>query len=110
MTRQQDLKKLPENQIVFFQSQDGNVHLEVMYTEENIWINQKAMSELFDCSVDNISLHLKNIYSERELDEKSTSEDSSIVQKEGNREVQRKIKIYSLEAIIAVGYRVNSER
>jgi len=76
------IKKLPDNQIVFFQSQDGLTHVEVMYAEENIWLNQKKMAELFGCSVDNISLHLKNIYKEKELDEKATSEDFSIVQKE----------------------------
>ena len=68
------------------------------------------MAELFDCSTDNISLHLKNIYSEEELDEKRTSEEFSIVQKEGERTVKRPIKFYNLDAIIAVGYRVNSLR
>jgi len=68
------------------------------------------MAELFDCSADNISLHLKNIYLDKEVDENLTTEDFSVVQSEGDREVQRKVKMYSLEAIIAVGYRVNSER
>ncbi len=104
------LKKLPDNQIVFFQSQDGNIHIEVMYGEENIWLNQDAMAELFGCSIDNIALHLKNIYTENELDKNTTSEDSSEVQQEGSRQVRRTKKIYSLEAIIAVGYRVNSDR
>ncbi len=106
----QTIKKLPDNELIFFQSQDGKIHMEVMYAEENIWLNQKAMAELFNCSLDNISLHLKNIYKEDELDEKATSEDSSIVQKEGNREVKREIQFYNLEAIISVGYRVNSDR
>jgi hypothetical protein len=103
-------KVIPDNHIVFYQSQDGNIHLEVMYSEENIWLNQKGMSELFGCTKDNISLHLKNIYKEKELDENSTAEDFSVVQKEGDRDVRRKMKMYSLEAIIAVGYRVNSDR
>ena len=68
------------------------------------------MAELFACSVDNISLHLKNIYFNREVDEQATIEHFSIVQNEGDREMQRKVKMYSLEAIIAVGYRVNTER
>ena len=68
------------------------------------------MAELFDCSIDNISLHLKNIYGENEVDNKSTTEEFSVVQKEGEREVSRKVIFYSLEAIIAVGYRVYSER
>jgi len=104
------MKKLPDNQIVFYQSPDGSVHIEVLYAEENIWLTQKKMAELFGCSADNISLHLKNIYKENELEESSTAEDFSVVQNEGGREVKRIAKMYSLEAIIAVGYRVNSER
>ena len=67
------------------------------------------MAELFDCSTDNISLHLKKIFQEEELDEKSTAEFFSVVQKEGNRNVSRNVKCYNLDAIIAVGYRVNSK-
>lgn len=104
------MKKIPDNQIAFYQSPDGSINIEVLYAEENIWLPQKKMAELFDCSSDNISLHLKNIYNENELDQNSTTENFSIVQKEGGRNIQRKVKMYSLEAIIAVGYRVNSER
>ncbi len=104
------MKKIPDNQIAFYQSEDGRVNIEVLYTEENIWLSQKKIAELFGCSTDNISLHLKNIYQENELEESSTAEDFSVVQSEGRREVQRMKKMYSLEAIIAVGYRVNSER
>ncbi len=104
------MKKIPDNQIAFYQSPDGVVHIEVLYAEENIWLTQKKMAELFDCSTDNISLHLKNIYQEQEIDQKSTNEEFSVVQKEGEREVSRMVSFYSLEAIIAVGYRVSSER
>ena len=103
------LKKLPDNQITVYQTPDGKVNIEVMYANENIWLSQKRMAELFDCTPDNISLHLKNIYREQELDEAATAEDFSVVQTEGNREVTRTITCYSLEAIIAVGNRVNSE-
>ena len=61
------MKKLPDNQIAFYQSPDGSVNIEVLYAEENIWLTQKKMAELFDCSTDNISLHLKNIYQENEV-------------------------------------------
>src|SRR3989338_9789676 len=105
-----DRKKKPDNQIAFYQAPDGAVNIEVLYAEENIWLTQKRMAELFDCSPDNISLHLKNIYSEDELEQDATTEEFSVVQKEGNREVNRKNLFYSLEAIIAVGYRVSSER
>ena len=104
------MKKLPDNQIVFYQSQDGSVNIEVFYAEENIWLTQKKMAELFDTTPQNITQHLKNIYTEGEADNKSTCKDFLQVQKEGKREVERNTSFYSLEAIIAVGYRVNSER
>lgn len=104
------MKKLPDNQIAFYQSPDGSVNIEVLYAEENIWLSQKKMAELFACSADNVSLHLKNIYQEKEVDQKATTEEFSVVQKEGGRVISRKVAFYSLEAIIAVGYRVNSER
>ncbi len=103
-------KKLPDNQITVYQTSDGAINIEVMYADENLWMPQKRIAELFGCSVDNISLHLKNIYQDKELDELATVEEYSVVQTEGNREIVRKTKCYSLEAIIAVGYRVNSER
>ena len=104
------MKRLPDNQIAFYQSPDGSVNIEVLYAEENIWLTQKKMAELFDCSTDNISLHLKNIYQENEVNQETTTEEFSVVQKEGEREVSRKVTFHNLEAIIAVGYRVNSER
>jgi hypothetical protein len=82
----------------------------VCYANETFWLTQKAMAELFGCSSDNISLHLKNIYAEKELEEISTTEFFSVVQKEGTRDVSRQIKFFNLDAIIAVGYRVNSKQ
>jgi hypothetical protein len=105
-----ELKKLPNNQIVFYESQDGAIHLEVLFAEENIWLTQKKISELFDTTTQNITLHLKNIFKEGEVDQNSTCKEFSQVQIEGNREIKRNTFMYSLEAIIAVGYRVNSER
>lgn len=76
------MKKLPDNQIAFYQSPDGTVNIEVLYAKENIWLTQKKMAELFDCSADNISLHLKNVYKEKELNLDATTEDFSVVQNE----------------------------
>jgi hypothetical protein len=76
-------KKLPDNQITVYQTADGKVNIEVLYANENIWLTQKKMAELFGCTPDNISLHLKNIYKEKELEENSTTEVFSVVQKEG---------------------------
>lgn len=98
------------NKIIIYNTEDGQTKIEVKMQGETVWLSQKQMAELFDCSMDNISLHLKNVYLEGELDEKRTSEDSSVVQKEGERSVNRPIKFYSLDAIISVGYRINSLR
>jgi hypothetical protein len=86
------------------------VHVKVFLQDETIWLSQKLMAELFETSTDNIGLHLKNIYTEGELSESTTTENFSVVQKEGGRDVSRKVKYYNLDAIIAVGYRVNSKQ
>ena len=99
-----------QHKIVLYQMEDANVFVSVYYENETFWLSQKAMGELFDCSTDNISLHLKNIYAEDELSEEATAEFFSVVQKEGSREVNRRVKCYNLDAIIAVGYRVNSKK
>jgi hypothetical protein len=98
------------NQITFYETGDGKVRIEVLFEHENLWLSQKLMAELFECSTDNISLHLKNVFKEKELNERATTEEYSVVRIEGDREVNRKVRFYSLEAIIAVGYRVNSTR
>lgn len=84
--------------------------IQVMYQNETIWCTQKAMAALFDCSTDNIGLHLKNIYASGELQKESTTEFFSVVQTEGKRQVNRKTLFYNLDVIISVGYRVNSIR
>lgn len=101
---------LPPNDIIFYETEAGKISIAVRFENENVWLTQKHMAELFGCSVDNISLHLKNIYATGELNEKATTEESSIVQQEGNRSVKRMVLFYNLEMVIAVGYRVNSER
>ena len=91
-----------------YQSKGDGV--EVRVQDGTIWLSQKNIGLVFDTSTDNIGLHIKNIYAEGELDEVSTTEDFSVVQQEGSREVCRTIKHYNLDLIIAVGYRVNSKR
>lgn len=97
-------------QFLMYNTVDGDISVNAIVKDETIWLTQKAMAQLFDCSTDNISLHLKNIYQTKELDEAATTEDFSVVQSEGNRTVNRRMKFYSLDAIISVGYRVNSRR
>jgi len=103
-------KQEKNNQIIIYNTEGGETKIKVQVKDETVWLSQKQMAALLDCSVDNIALHLKNVYSEGELAENSTSEDSLVVQKEGGREVSRTVKIYNLDAIISVGYRVNSLR
>ena len=96
-----------QNQITIYETEDGKVRIEVRFENENLWLSQKLMAELFGCSTDNISLHLKNIFKSGELDQNSVTEKYSVTAADGKN---YKTKFYSLEAIIAVGYRVNSQR
>lgn len=101
-----------KDEIVLYQSKEIAEHIEVRIDEkaETIWLTQKQMAVLFDKDTDTIGLHLKNIFAEQELEENSTTEFFSVVQKEGNRNVKRSIRYYNLDAILSVGYRVNSKR
>lgn len=99
-----------EFEFLIYRAADEDVSVNAIIKDETMWLTQKAMAELFDCSSDNISLHLKNIYKDKELDEQATAEEFSVIQKEGARRVSRKTKFYNLDAIISVGYRVNSRR
>lgn len=97
--------------LIIYQSQNNdNVSVEVLYDNEDFWLTQKSMSKLFDVEVNTINYHLKEIFETHELEENRTIRKIRIVQKEGNREVSREISFYSLDAIIAVGYRVNSKQ
>jgi len=98
------------NNIIIYQTPSGKTQIDVQLQNNTIWLTQKAMGELFECSTDNISLHLKNIYKEQELSKDSTTEDFSVVQKEGSRKIKRTKTFYNLDAIIAVGYRINSKK
>lgn len=104
------MKKILDSEIAFYKSQDGRVNIEVLYDVDNIWLTQKKISELFNTTPQNITQHIKNIYKSREVDERATCKEFLQVQKEGQREISRKVICYSLELVIAVGYRVNSER
>ena len=97
------------SELVIYQNEKSQTQVSVRLDGETVWLTQRQMAELFDTSTDNISLHLKNIFFEGELGELATTEDFSVVQTEGRREVTRTIKHYNLDAIISVGYRVNSK-
>ncbi|MCR1918943.1 virulence RhuM family protein [Frisingicoccus caecimuris] len=99
-----------EHEIVLYQIEDTNICVNVIFKDETFWMTQKAMAELFDVNVPAISKHLSNIFEDEELIKESTVSKMEIVQKEGNRNVKREQEFYNLDAIIAVGYRVNSKK
>jgi hypothetical protein len=102
-----DLPELPEKSINFllYHSETAKINVQVILGNETVWLSQKAMAELFGCSTDNISLHLKNIFNDNELDANSVTEEFSVTAADGKK---YKTKFYNLDAIISVGYRVNS--
>ena len=100
-------KKIPDNQIAVYQTPEGGINIEVLYANENIWLPQKRIAELFDVDRSVVTKHLKNIFSDNELEEDSVCAKFAHTAEDGK---EYQTKFYSLEAIIAVGYRVNSER
>lgn len=104
------MAETPGGEILVYEAPDGGVRVDVRLDQDTVWLTQRQMAELFDSSTDNVSVHLKNMFSDNELEEEATTEDFSVVQSEGSRRVRRRVKHYNLDAIISVGYRVNSHR
>ncbi|MDE6801882.1 MAG: virulence RhuM family protein, partial [Muribaculaceae bacterium] len=103
------MDKNQSNEIILYQP-DNTLALDVRVADDSVWLTQAQMAELFQATKQNISLHVRNIYKEGELDEMATVKEYLIVQKEGSRHVQRNIAHYNLDVIISVGYRVKSLR
>ncbi|OUP51980.1 cell filamentation protein Fic [Butyricicoccus pullicaecorum] len=101
---------MQQGQILLYNNGSEKEFVNVVFQDETFWLTQSGMAELFDCSTDNISVHLKNIYAEEELSPEATTEKISVVRQEGSRQVRRTLDHYNLDAIIAVGYRVNSKK
>jgi len=101
---------MQNDQIVIYETENGETVIDVKLENETIWLTQKLMSELFEKDSDTIGLHIKNIINEAELDVKSTTELFSVVQQEGKRSVKRNLKFCNLDMILSVGYRVNSKK
>lgn len=99
---------MKESEIIFYKTSDGDVKIDIRFEDETFWLSQKKMAELFGVDVRTINEHLKNIFESGELDKIATIRNFRIVQTEGSRQVKRNIEFYNLDAIIAVGYRVNS--
>jgi len=101
---------LPRSEIILYQTEDGRTRVQCRFEDQNVWMTQALIADLFQTSIPNVNIHLKNIYAEGELNEEATIKDYLIVRQEGNREVARRVLHYNLEAILAVGYRVQSPR
>ena len=96
--------------LILYTTDDGKSQIQLRAKDQTVWLSQRALAELFDVRTDNVGLHLKNIYEDGELSREATAEESSVVQTEGTRQVQRPVTLYNLDASLAVGYRVRSPR
>lgn len=110
MADENEMSRAPGGEVLVYETPEGGVRVDVRLDSDTVWLTQRQMADLFDSSTDNIGQHLKNIFENNEIDEGATTEDFSVVQMEGNRRVRRQVKHYNLDAIISVGYRVNSRR
>src|ERR1039457_5354461 len=99
-----------KSQFIFYQTEDQQTRLQVRLEGETVWLTQSQMAELFQTSVANVSLHIRNIFAEKELQSEATVKEYLTVQREGNREVSRRLDHYNLDVVISVGYRVKSHR
>ena len=99
---------MDNSQIIIYQTENGHTKIDVKLENETVWLTQKLMAELFQTTPQNITIHLKNIFEEGELQENATCKDFLQVRQEGNRIVERTQKFYNLDAIISVGYRIKS--
>ena len=100
----------PGGQFLVYQTEDGKLKLEVRFEGETVWLTQQHMVELFQTTKQNISLHISNLFEEKELERRATVKESLTVQTEGGRSIQRRVEFYNLDVIISVGYRVKSQR
>ncbi|MEO6669452.1 MAG: RhuM family protein [Ferruginibacter sp.] len=99
-----------DSQIEIYKAKDGNTQIEVKFEEDTVWLTQQQMAFLFQQTKQNVSLHINNVFKEKELIRKGTVKKSLIVQKEGNKLVSRNIEQYNLDVIISIGYRVKSKQ
>ena len=104
------MESIPDSEILLYTSPDGKVQLDIRMQQDTMWMTQQMMAELFQTTVPNINVHIKNIYKESELQEEGTIKEFLIVRKEGSRTVRRPVNFYNLDMILSVGYRVNTRR
>ena len=104
------LPATPGGEVIVYESPEGGGSIDVRFKDESVWLTQRQMAEVFQSTPENILMHLRNVFSSRELDAEATTKDFLVVRSEGKRSVRRKIKHYNLDAIISIGYRVHSKR
>ncbi len=104
------MAETPGGEILVYEAPDGDVRVDVRLDQDTVWLTQRQMAELFGTTPENVLIHLGNVFSDKELDETATTKDFLVVQTEGRRRVRRQTKHYNLDAIISVGYRINSRR
>src|SRR4051794_16261474 len=100
----------PTGEIVLYQTEDGRTRVECRFADETLWLSQALIAELFQTTPQNVTMHLRSIYADGEIDETGTCKEFLQVRREGERDVRRGVRYYNLDAILAVGYRVRSER
>ena len=110
MENKRDIFESVGSEIIIYQTKDGHTKIDVKFEDETVWLTQAQLCELYQTSKSNISEHIKNIYEQGELDESSTVRDFRTVRQEGRRYVERVLTYYNLDAIISIGFRVNSKR
>ena len=103
-------RAVPGGEVIVYESPEGEARVDVRFDKETVWLTQLQMAEVFQSTPQNILMHLRNVFFSKELNTEATSKDFLIVQSEGQRKVRRKIRHYNLDAIISIGYRVNSKR
>ena len=101
---------MSDGELILYTTEDGSARIQLRAADGTVWMSQREMADLFDTSVPNINVHIKNILKEGELEAEATIKEDLIVRQEGGRQVRRQVKIYSLEMVLAVGYRVQSPR
>jgi hypothetical protein len=104
------MNQIPDSRILLYTSPDGQVQLDIRLQEDTLWMTQQMMAELFQTTVQNIIMHVRNIYEEAELQREGTCKNFLQVRKEGSRSVRRPVNFYNLDMILSVGYRVNTRR
>ena len=100
---------MDNNEIIIYQGEDGQTHIDVKFTDKTVWLSQQQMAELYQTSRSNVVEHIKHIYEDEELDEDSTCRNFRQVRQEGSRQVSREIPFYNLDMIISLGYRIRSK-